>query len=171
LDPLGYYSLLGIKENATNEEILKAYRIAVLRFHPDRNKTPVAHNIMAQINNAYEVLSDHELRKQYDMGSTSLNNAGRVRSYDGSASGRDRRDHYYSLHKIIPSPILKTLNILVGILAIVIIVVITVLFLPYFLLRRFSSNWIICTLGIPFSFLYMGIGIAVISHLYYYHRL
>lgn len=128
-------------------------------FHPDRNKTPVAHNIMAQINNAYEVLSDHELRKQYDSGSTSLNNAGR-------ASSRDRRDHYYSIHKIIPSPILKALNILLGILAIVIIVVIIVLFLPYFLLRRFSSNLIICTLGIPFSFLYIGIGIAVISRLY-----
>lgn len=61
-----YYELLNIKNNATIEEIKKAYREKVLLFHPDVNKQPNAENIFISIQGAYKILSDTEKRRKYD---------------------------------------------------------------------------------------------------------
>jgi len=63
-----YYDILGINENATKEEIRKAYRILSLQNHPDRNhNNPNAKNICQKLNEAYQVLSDEQKRAEYDM--------------------------------------------------------------------------------------------------------
>jgi len=62
-----YYEILGVNRNATREEIQAAYRRLVLQFHPDINKSPEATRKMAEINEAYDALSDPEKRKKYDM--------------------------------------------------------------------------------------------------------
>ncbi len=61
-----YYEILGVPKNATQDQLKSAYRDMVLKFHPDRNKDPKAHEKMQEINEAYAVLSDPQKRQQYD---------------------------------------------------------------------------------------------------------
>src|SRR6476619_767946 len=62
-----YYDILGVKKNATDEELKKAYRTLAKKFHPDRNKgNKEAENKFKEISEAYAVLSDKEKRDQYD---------------------------------------------------------------------------------------------------------
>jgi curved DNA-binding protein len=62
-----YYKTLGVSKSASQDEIKKAYRKLAQKWHPDRNKDdPNAQSTFAKINEAYEVLSDPEKRKQYD---------------------------------------------------------------------------------------------------------
>ncbi len=67
-----YYQILGVKKNASPEEIKKAYRKLALKYHPDRTKGDKAsEEKFKQINEAYAVLSNPQKRKQYDtFGST-----------------------------------------------------------------------------------------------------
>ncbi|KAG7370884.1 DnaJ C terminal domain containing protein [Nitzschia inconspicua] len=61
-----FYRLLGISRDAAKKDIKKAYRQKSLEFHPDKNKEEGAAEKFAEINRAYEVLSDEEKRKIYD---------------------------------------------------------------------------------------------------------
>ncbi|MFB5629491.1 MAG: DnaJ domain-containing protein, partial [Nitrosarchaeum sp.] len=61
-----YYKILEIPQNATQEEIKKRYRDLAKKTHPDKNKEDKSEEIMVQINKAYEILSNEELRKKYD---------------------------------------------------------------------------------------------------------
>ena len=62
-----YYKILEIPQNATHDEIKKQYRQLAKKIHPDKNKGEKSEEIMVQINKAYEILSNEELRKKYDM--------------------------------------------------------------------------------------------------------
>ncbi|CDK28257.1 unnamed protein product [Kuraishia capsulata CBS 1993] len=62
-----YYDLLGISATATELEIKKAYRKKAIQHHPDKNKDdPTAADRFKEIAEAYQVLSDKELRGRYD---------------------------------------------------------------------------------------------------------
>ena len=61
-----YYSILGVAPDASKEEIKKAYRRLALKHHPDKDKSPGAHERFIQINEAYLILSDDEARARYD---------------------------------------------------------------------------------------------------------
>jgi len=62
-----FYNVLGIKQNANLNEIKSAYRSLTKQYHPDKNPSPDANDKFSKINNAYEVLSDPEKRKKYDL--------------------------------------------------------------------------------------------------------
>ena len=62
-----YYSVLGVKRSASQEEIKRAYRKAVFRYHPDRNPGDSDAAVkFKQVIDAYEVLSDSRKRANYD---------------------------------------------------------------------------------------------------------
>ncbi|MCL2753508.1 MAG: molecular chaperone DnaJ [Defluviitaleaceae bacterium] len=62
-----YYELLGINKGASEEEIKKAHRAAVKKYHPDNNAgDKAAEEKFKEINEAYGVLSDPEKKAQYD---------------------------------------------------------------------------------------------------------
>ena len=60
------YAILGVSPGASEEEIRQAHRLAVLRFHPDRNKAPGAVALFKDIQAAYEILSERQSRAEYD---------------------------------------------------------------------------------------------------------
>ncbi|KAM0562968.1 hypothetical protein ACHAPJ_001811 [Fusarium lateritium] len=62
-----YYDALGVQPTATELEIKKAYRKMAIIHHPDKNPNdPTAHEKFQAIGEAYQVLSDTDLRKAYD---------------------------------------------------------------------------------------------------------
>jgi len=60
------YDILAVSRTATADEIRRAHRKLALQYHHDRNKSKDAPAKFAEIQEAYEVLSDADKRKQYD---------------------------------------------------------------------------------------------------------
>ncbi|KAK7339915.1 hypothetical protein VNO77_20602 [Canavalia gladiata] len=84
IDP---YKVLGVDKNASQREIQKAFHKLSLQYHPDKNKAKGAQEKFAQINNAYEILSDEEKRKNYDMYGDEKGNPGFEAGHPGGQGG------------------------------------------------------------------------------------
>ncbi|HEX2014600.1 MAG TPA: DnaJ domain-containing protein [Nitrososphaera sp.] len=65
-DSKGYYAILGVSERAGYQEIKHSYRRLARRYHPDRNSSVLAEEMIKRINGAFEVLSDEAKRAEYD---------------------------------------------------------------------------------------------------------
>ncbi len=64
---MDYYRVLGVSREASDEDIKKAYRKLVFKYHPDRNAaTAEAEAKIREINAAYEIVGDAEKRRSYD---------------------------------------------------------------------------------------------------------
>ena len=61
-----FYDILGVSRDASEEEIEKAYRKAVRKYHPDVSDEPDAEEKFKKAKKAKEVLTDEEKRRQYD---------------------------------------------------------------------------------------------------------
>ncbi|EJT98184.1 DnaJ-domain-containing protein [Dacryopinax primogenitus] len=63
----GYYEILGVKVDANEDEIKKAYRRLAIKHHPDKNPNDhTAAETFKQISEAYQILSDPALRHKYN---------------------------------------------------------------------------------------------------------
>ncbi|WP_276483377.1 DnaJ C-terminal domain-containing protein [Paraflavitalea pollutisoli] len=63
-----YYSILGVSKQAKEDEIKKAFRKLAVKYHPDKNPgNKESEEKFKELNEAYEVLSDPEKRKKYDV--------------------------------------------------------------------------------------------------------
>ncbi|WP_279580224.1 DnaJ C-terminal domain-containing protein [Fodinicola feengrottensis] len=67
-----YYAVLGVRTDATSEEIKRAYRKLARQLHPDVNPEPDAKERFAEVKAAYEVLSDPAKREIVDLGGDPL---------------------------------------------------------------------------------------------------
>lgn len=61
-----HYDTLKISPHATQNEVKSAYYKLSLQYHPDKNKSGYAKQKFQDISDAYEVLGNYELRKNYD---------------------------------------------------------------------------------------------------------
>merc|ERR1712224_171614 len=86
-----YYKILGLSRTATSKEIKKAYRKLAMEWHPDKNleNKEEAEQMFQDISEAYEVLSDDELKAKYDRGEPVFENQG------GGGGGRPHHQFFH----------------------------------------------------------------------------
>ena len=87
-----FYKVLGVSKSSSDKEIKSAYRKLARKYHPDVNPgDEKAEKKFQDINEAYEVLSDKDKRKQYDQFGSNWQayqgHAGRARSGAGAPGG------------------------------------------------------------------------------------
>lgn len=64
---IDYYEVLGVRRDASDEEIKRAYRKLVFQYHPDRNPDNAEAEVkIRELNAAYAVLGDQDARKSYE---------------------------------------------------------------------------------------------------------
>ncbi len=80
-----YYKLMGLKRDATDDQIKKAFKKLAIRYHPDKNQDnpEAAKKKFQEIANAYETLSDPDKRRVYDQ----LGEEGVKRQAQGGGAG------------------------------------------------------------------------------------
>jgi len=61
-----FYEVLGVGRDASAEDLQRAYRKLARTYHPDVNKEPGGEDRFKEVSEAYDVLSDPELRRRYD---------------------------------------------------------------------------------------------------------
>ncbi|MCS6815219.1 MAG: molecular chaperone DnaJ [Cyanobacteria bacterium] len=78
-----YYEVLGVSRDADKDELKRAYRRLARKYHPDVNKEEGAEERFKEINRAYEVLSEPEMRARYDrFGEAGVSGAGAASGYE-----------------------------------------------------------------------------------------
>src|SRR5207248_11673490 len=89
------YEVLGVKPDATPDEIHQAYRKLAKEFHPDLNPgKPAAETRFKAVSAAHDILSDPEKRARYDRGEIDDGGAERPRySYRPQAAGTQGRKY------------------------------------------------------------------------------
>jgi DnaJ-class molecular chaperone len=66
---ISYYEILEVEQTCSKEDLRKAYKKLALRWHPDRNpeQKEVAEQRFKEISEAYQILSDKDKRRTYDL--------------------------------------------------------------------------------------------------------
>lgn len=84
-----YYDVLGVKKNASDDEIKHAFRKLAVKYHPDKNQgDKEAEKKFKEVSEAYEVLSDKQKRARYDQfGKAGLGGNGAGNPFGGQAGG------------------------------------------------------------------------------------
>jgi molecular chaperone DnaJ len=99
LDSNGYYAILGVSEKAKYPEIRAAYRLLAKMYHPDRNNSDFAEDIIKKINAAFEVLSNRDKRSEYDK--TVFDNGSshkEDKEVGEDTNNNDMKDNYYQFY-------------------------------------------------------------------------
>jgi len=90
-----YYSILGVRKNASAEEIKKAYKKLAVKWHPDKNleNQEAASEKFKKIGMAYDVLGDSKKRAEYDNGGVTYDDVPQQRQ---NYFGHHNHHHHFS---------------------------------------------------------------------------
>lgn len=96
MDSRGYYAILGVSHSANFQEIKKSFRRLAKKYHPDKNKSPLAEETIKKINEAFEILSDRRKRKQYDLEGSNIYDTNDItyEEKDENLSDQTQRNRY-----------------------------------------------------------------------------
>ena len=94
-----YYEILGVRKEATEDDIKRAFRKLAQKYHPDKKGGDEAR--FKEVSEAYAVLSDKKRRTEYDMAGRGGFNAG-FSAGGGPASGWRRKGCATSFFKPFP---------------------------------------------------------------------
>jgi len=89
------YDILGVARSASADELKSAYRKQARKYHPDVNTDPDAEQRFAEVQQAWDILSDPKKKAMFDQygrvggGSSGVGGAGAVGGWGGSGSGGD----------------------------------------------------------------------------------
>lgn len=101
MSELDYYQVLGVSRTASQEEIKRAYRKLVLKYHPDHNPGDKnAEQKIKNINEAYDILKDEKKRSAYDqLGHQTFKNSGggNYQQHHGFTGGIDPNDIFENI--------------------------------------------------------------------------
>jgi molecular chaperone DnaJ len=87
-----YYDLLGVKKDASADEIKKAFRRAAVEHHPDRGGDEAK---FKEVNEAYDVLKDSDKRKRYDQfGHAGVGGSGGGSPFGGGYGGQSQNVNF-----------------------------------------------------------------------------
>ncbi len=90
-----YYGELGVARDATAEDIKRAYRRLARQLHPDVNPGPGSEERFKRVSQAYEVLSDPDKRRAFDMGADPFAPAGGGPGFGPGFSFADVMDAFF----------------------------------------------------------------------------
>ncbi len=89
------YEILGVPQDAEADEIKKAYRRLARQLHPDVNPDPATQERFKEVSAAYEVLSDPEKRRMYDLGGDPFGRGGAGAGQGAGFSFTDIMDAFF----------------------------------------------------------------------------
>lgn len=76
-----YYQILQIARNAEPEVIAAAFKALAMKYHPDRNSSPDAHQKMQLLNEAYAVLGNRNRRSEFDKNFKASSGSGKSKNF------------------------------------------------------------------------------------------